>query len=105
MTETNFNPNPIPSFDKNQELIEEIKKLTHQLKIQNDSWRQIGKSFTKGLFTSLGSLLGFIIIFSLSSYFILRLPFVKNMIDSFQNLANPGNNLNLYLPFLQNSSF
>jgi hypothetical protein len=92
---------PTPNqIDKNQELIDEIKKLTYQIKLQNQPWRRIGRSFTNGFFASLGSLLGTLILVSILSYFLLQQPFFKNLTNFFQNPPKSNSRLELFLPSL-----
>jgi len=93
MTDITSTPPTPNQIDKNQELIDEIKKLTYQIKLQNEPWRRIGRSFTNGFFASLGSLLGTLILVSILSYFLLQQPF-------FKNLPKSNNSLELFLPSL-----
>ncbi len=90
-------------IDKNVELIEEIKKLTHQLEIQNHPYKRIGKAFTTGVFTALGSVFGTVVVISLLVYILSQLSFTKGIIEFFKNGPKPGSltpKIELFVPEL-----
>lgn len=87
-------------IDKNEELVTEIKKLTYQLKLQNEPWRRLARAFTTGIFTALGSLFGTLILVSLLALLLSRLPFTQNLINFFKNPPTPQSTWQLSLPEL-----
>jgi len=68
----------------NAKLIQEIKKLTEQLELQNRPFKRIRTAFVSGIFTALGYLFGTVVVGALIIYIFSRLSFTKNIIDLFK---------------------
>ncbi len=77
-----------PNTEKNNQLLIEVKKLTQQLEILNQPWKQAKKSFITGIFTALGSTFGTVIVIGVLAYIFSRLPFTKNLIELFKDPKN-----------------
>ncbi len=65
-----------------EKILEELKKINHNLEIQNSSLKRASRSFSNGIFTALGYIFGTFVVAALIIYVLSRLSFTKNLIQS-----------------------
>lgn len=70
-----------------KEVLVELKKINHQLEIQNSSIKRVSRAFSNGIFTALGYLFGTAVVAALIIYILSRLPFTQNLIKSFNQFT------------------
>jgi len=63
-------------------ILEELKKINHNLEIQNSSFKRAGRAFSNGIFTALGYIFGTVVVAALIIYILSRLSFTKDIIQS-----------------------
>lgn len=70
-----------------EEILEELKRINHNLEIQNSSFKRAGKAFSNGIFTALGYIFGTVVVAALIIYIFSRLPFTQNLIQTLERFT------------------
>lgn len=80
-------------------ILNELQKINRNLEKQNSPIRNIGRSFSNGIFTALGSLFGTVVVAALIIYILSRLSFTQNLANSLQNfLQKSASSVQLAVP-------
>lgn len=72
---------------KDQEILDELKKISRILERQTHFLKNAGRSFSSGIFSALGSIFGTVIIAALIIYLLSRLSFTKNLIQTLSDFT------------------
>jgi ABC-type glycerol-3-phosphate transport system permease component len=70
-----------------QKILVELRKINHNLEIQNSSFKRAGRAFSNGVFTALGYIFGTVVVAALIIYILSRLSFTKNLVRSLNDFT------------------
>lgn len=70
-----------------EKILDELKKINHNLEVQNSSFKRASRAFSSGIFTALGYIFGTVVVAALIIYILSRLSFTKNLIQSINDFT------------------
>lgn len=83
-----------------EELLTELKKINKKLDILTNPLKNAAYNFTSGIWHSLGSLFGTVVVAAVIVYVLSRLNIYQTMLNYFQKMI-PAPQINISTPFSQ----